>query len=157
MLNNKAAGAFSGSRVRCSPKSTKDRFLSNPEALRSPKRGRLSSSSLPPHPDEGCFTEPTAAGASFAVLGTAYFLSRRFGEAVPKLLFAIQEDPGLPYVYRYLAACYAHMGQLKEARAIIEKLRVITPVIIPGVIPFRNPEHRELLLSGLRLAAGEAK
>jgi adenylate cyclase len=96
-------------------------------------------------------------GALFAVLGTAYFLSRRFGEAVPKLLFAIQEDPGLPYVYRYLAACYAHMGQLKEARAIIEKLRVITPVIIPGVIPFRNPEHSELLLSGLRLAAGEAE
>jgi hypothetical protein len=26
---------------------------------------------------------------------------------------------------------------------------------VPSVIPFRNPEHRELFLSGLRLAAGE--
>jgi hypothetical protein len=32
---------------------------------------------------------------------------------------------------------------------------VISRVVVPSVIPYRNPEHRELLLSGLRLAAGE--
>jgi hypothetical protein len=29
-------------------------------------------------------------------------------------------------------------------------------VVLPKVDPFRNPEHGELLASGLRLAAGEA-
>jgi hypothetical protein len=27
--------------------------------------------------------------------------------------------------------------------------------VVPTVIPYRNPEYRELFLSGLRLAAGE--
>jgi len=69
---------------------------------------------------------------------------------------AIQEDPAFPEPYRHLAACYAHMGRLDEAREIVSRLREITPVVIPRVVPYRNPEHRELFLSGLRLAAGEA-
>ena len=32
----------------------------------------------------------------------------------------------------------------------------LTPVVVPNVSTLRNPEHRELYLSGLRLAAGEA-
>ena len=41
------------------------------------------------------------------------------------------------------------------ARAIVAKLRAITPLVVPSDLPWRNPEHRELYLSGLRLAAGE--
>ena len=74
---------------------------------------------------------------------------------MPKLLLAIQEDPAFTNAYRYLAACYAHMGRLDDAREIVARLRLITPVIIPNANHLRNPEHRELLLSGLRLAAGE--
>ena len=48
------------------------------------------------------------------------------------------------------------MGRLDEAREIIERLRAITPIVMPRVMPFPEPEHRELFLSGLRLAAGEA-
>jgi TolB-like protein/class 3 adenylate cyclase len=95
-------------------------------------------------------------GTSLSVIGTAYFLSRRFDEAVPNLLLAIQEDPSYPGSHRILAACYAHMGRLDEARAIVERLRAITSVVIPDASYLRNAEHRELLLSGLRLAAGEA-
>jgi hypothetical protein len=47
------------------------------------------------------------------------------------------------------------MGRLEEARAAVERLRILTPAIALPVVPFRNPEHRELLLSGFRLAAGE--
>ena len=36
-----------------------------------------------------------------------------------------------------------------------ERLTALTPVVLPNVDPFRNPEHCELLASGLRLAAGE--
>jgi pentatricopeptide repeat protein len=58
--------------------------------------------------------------------------------------------------YRWLAACYAQMGRLDEAREVVERLRAFTPVIVPPFNAYRNPEHRELFLSGLRLAAGEA-
>jgi len=47
------------------------------------------------------------------------------------------------------------LGRLDEARAIVARLRAITPVVVPSDLPYRNPEDRELFLSGLRLAAGE--
>ncbi len=47
------------------------------------------------------------------------------------------------------------MGRLGDAHAIITQLRAMTPQVMPRLIIFRNPEHRELFLSGLRLAAGE--
>jgi len=90
------------------------------------------------------------------IIGSAHFLARRFDEAVPKLRLAIQDDPSHPLPYRYLAACYAHMGRLDEARDIVNRLRAITPVVMPDASFLRKPEHRELFLSGLRLAAGEA-
>ena len=94
-------------------------------------------------------------GMPLFTIGQAHFLSRRFDEAVPKLLLAIQDDPSHPQLYRFLAACYAHMGRLDDARATVARLRAITAVVIPDASYLRNPEHRELLLSGLRLAAGE--
>jgi TolB-like protein/class 3 adenylate cyclase len=97
-------------------------------------------------------------GTSFLVIGAAHFASRRFDEAVPKLLLAIQDDPGFPLPYRCLAACYAHMGRLDDAQAIVKRLRAISipPIVGPDASFLRNPEHRDLYLSGLRLAAGEA-
>jgi adenylate cyclase len=92
---------------------------------------------------------------SLLIIGAAHFVARRFDEAVPKLLLAIQENPGFPEPYRYLAACYAHMGRLDDAREIVERLRPITSVVIADASYLRNAEHRELFLSGLRLAAGE--
>jgi hypothetical protein len=57
--------------------------------------------------------------------------------------------------YRFLASCYAHMGRLDDAREKVQRLRAITPVVVPNAMQYRNPEHRELFLWGLRLAAGE--
>jgi hypothetical protein len=48
------------------------------------------------------------------------------------------------------------MGRLDEARAIVAQLRTITPLIMGRAEQFRRPEDRELFLSGLRLAIGEA-
>ena len=95
-------------------------------------------------------------GTSLAFMGRAYFLNRRFDDAVPKLLLAIQEDPSSPEPYRSLASCYAHMGRLDEAREVLKRLRAITPVVVPRATPYRDAEQRELYLSGLRLAMGEA-
>jgi TolB-like protein/class 3 adenylate cyclase len=94
-------------------------------------------------------------GVPLEVIGRACFVKRQFDEAASKLLLAIQDNPGATASYRVLAACYAHMGRLDEARAIVARLRTITSLVVQSDMPFRNPEHRELLLSGLRLAMGE--
>jgi tetratricopeptide (TPR) repeat protein len=96
-------------------------------------------------------------GAALAIIGEAHFSARQFEEAAPKLLLAMQEDPSFTVPYRHLAACYAHMGRLAEAREIITRLRAITSAVIPDASHLRNLEHRELFLSGLRLAAGEER
>ena len=99
---------------------------------------------------------PRAAKMPTFLIGTALFFSRRFEEAVPKLCVAIEDQPAFPNPYRYLAACYAHMGLLDEAGGMIARLRAITPeVTVDLPLPYRNPQHRELFLSGLRLAMGE--
>ena len=95
-------------------------------------------------------------GKTLGVIGTAHLVSRRFDDALPKLLLAIQEAPNFAVPYRWLASCYAHMGRIDEARDVVKRLRSITPVVVPPATQFRDPEQRELLLSGLRLAAGEA-
>jgi adenylate cyclase len=97
-----------------------------------------------------------SVGTSLGLVGIAHFFARRFGEALPKLLLAIQDDPSFLQHYRYLAACYAHMGRLDDAREMVTRLRALTSVVIPDASHLRNAEHRELFLSGLRLAAGEA-
>jgi TolB-like protein len=96
-----------------------------------------------------------ARGSSF-LIGAALFFSQRFEEAVPRLRVAIEQMPVFPTPYRFLAACYAHMGLLDEARATIARLRAITPeVMVNYPLPFRDPGHCQLYFSGLRLAAGE--
>ena len=96
------------------------------------------------------------ARGSSCLIGAALFFGRRFEEAVPRLCTAIEETPVFPTPYRFLAACYAHMGLLDEARATIARLRAITPeVMVNYPLPFRDPQHRELYFSGLRLAMGE--
>jgi adenylate cyclase len=98
----------------------------------------------------------TPVGVSLVMIGGAHFFAGRFAEAVPNLLLQIQEDPSLPHAYRLLAACYAHMGRIDDAREIIARLRAITPEVVPRTSVMRNPADRELFLSGLRLAAGDA-
>jgi TolB-like protein/class 3 adenylate cyclase len=94
-------------------------------------------------------------GSSFSLIGQAHFVGRRFDEAVPKLLLAIQDNPSFALPYRALAACYAHMGRLDDARKVVEQLRAITSVVPPDDSFLRNADHRELILSGLGLAAGK--
>ena len=94
-------------------------------------------------------------GWAHFIIGATHFFSGRFEEAVQKFLLAMQEDPSDTGSYRILAASYAHMGRLKEAREVIARLRAITPKIMPNVRLLRNRDHRELYLSGVRMAVGE--
>jgi pentatricopeptide repeat protein len=89
-------------------------------------------------------------------IGEAQFLQRRFDEAIATLLTALEALPGNADIYRHLASCYVHAGRLDEAREIVRRLKVVTPIVVPDGTQWRNLEHREFYLSGLRLAAGEA-
>ena len=95
-------------------------------------------------------------GPYLSSIGEALFFSHRFDEAAANLLASLERAPGFPITYRILAAYYAHMGRVDEAREIVRRLRAITPVVVDRATRYRNPEHRELFLSGLRMAAGEA-
>ncbi|HEU0217250.1 MAG TPA: adenylate/guanylate cyclase domain-containing protein [Stellaceae bacterium] len=98
------------------------------------------------------------AGVTSWLIGAALFFGRRFEEAVSRLRVAMEEMPVFPTSYRFLAACYAHLGLLDEARATIARLRALSPEVIPTYpLPFRDPQHRELYFSGLRLAMGETE
>ena len=88
-------------------------------------------------------------------IGVGYFFAQRFEDAVAMLLRSLQEQPDWTPTLRMLAACYAYMGRLDDATKIVNRLRAITPLIVPNATHWRKPEHRELYLSGLRLAAGE--
>jgi adenylate cyclase len=92
----------------------------------------------------------------FLGIGVGRFFARRLDEARTMLLRSLQENPNWVPTYRFLASCYAQMGRLDEAREMIERLRTLTDVVVPRATHWRNPEHREFYLSGLRLAAGEA-
>jgi adenylate cyclase len=96
-------------------------------------------------------------GTPLQVMGAAYLFKRRFDEAVAKLMLSIQDHARFPHSYRLLAACYAHMGRIDEAREMVTKLRAITALVVPSDLPYRNSQDRELFLSGLRLAIGEEK
>jgi adenylate cyclase len=110
------------------------------------------------HTEASLRLSPRASiGIALCVIGGAHFFARRFDPAVQTLLLAIQDDASYHQPYRYLAACYAHMDRLDDAREVITRLRAITRVLMVDATHLRNAEHRELYLSGLRLAAGEAE
>ncbi len=88
-------------------------------------------------------------------IGVAHFFLRRLDEAQAMLSLSLQERPGWAPTHRFLASCYAQMGRLDEAQAIVKRLRDITPVVVPSATHWRNTEHREFYLEGLRLAAAK--
>jgi TolB-like protein/class 3 adenylate cyclase len=91
---------------------------------------------------------------TLAVIGEAHLCARRFEEAEARLLLAIQQDPYWTYSHAYLAACYAHMGRLAEARVALSRWQEMAPHFSDWSL-LRNLEHRKLLEDGLRLAARE--
>ena len=89
-------------------------------------------------------------------IGMAHFFTHRFHDAASKFLASLEEIPTWATPYRFLASCYAHMGRIDEARDIAKRLRAFTSVVMRSDLPFRKLEDRELFLSGLRMAMGEA-
>ena len=89
-------------------------------------------------------------------IAIGHFFGGRLERAASTLVLALQENPAYPLANRFLASCYAHLGRFNEARTVVDRLRLITPLVVPEVTNYRDPTHSELFLSGLRLAAGDA-
>ena len=96
------------------------------------------------------------AGAYLGI-GMGHFFARRFEDATANLVLSLQEVPSWVPTCRFLASCYAHLGRLDEAHETVRRLRTLTTELVPSAAHWRNPEHRELFLSGLRVAIGEAQ
>jgi len=77
--------------------------------------------------------------------GVAPFFARRLDQARAMS----STTPGVR-TNRFLAACYGHLGQFDEAKLIARRLRALTPVVPPSADHWRDPEPREVYLSGLR-------
>jgi len=88
-------------------------------------------------------------------IGIALFFTRQFDEAAAKLRESLQSFPNYGLTYRFLAASYAHMGRLSEAREVPKHMRALNLNVLEGGTRYRSQEYRDLYLSGLRLAAGE--
>ena len=91
-------------------------------------------------------------------IGAAHFFSQRYARAIQALLASLDELPGWPTTYRFLAAAYAHFGELEKARETVGRLRAVTPAFstpddCSGVAAFRNREQLALYRDGLLAAA----
>jgi adenylate cyclase len=94
------------------------------------------------------------APATYSI-GVAHFFARRLDKAAAMLLVSLHESPNWVPCLRLLASSYAHMGRLANAKAIVEKLRQITPDLVPSAEHWRVREDREFYLDGLRLAVDQ--
>ncbi|HEV8679389.1 MAG TPA: adenylate/guanylate cyclase domain-containing protein [Stellaceae bacterium] len=94
-------------------------------------------------------------GTRSMLVGIGHFFAHRFESAARELEQAVQERPRAPLGYRFLAASYAHLGRLDDARNVIDRLCMFAPIIGEDMLSWRRAEDRQLLESGLQRAMGE--
>jgi len=98
-----------------------------------------------------------SSGGTLVAIGMAHFFARRLDQARTMLSRSLQQHPDWVPTNRFLAACYAHLGELDEAKMMIKRLRALTPVVLPKADHWRDPKQREFYLLGLRLAMSETE
>jgi adenylate cyclase len=86
-------------------------------------------------------------------LGIAYYLSRRYDDAITALR---RGRPLGPMAYRWLAASYAQLGRETDAEAVAEEYLKLTPDFSLArhleMLQFQHAEDREHYVDGLRKA-----
>jgi adenylate cyclase len=89
-------------------------------------------------------------------VGICHFWQRRFDQAAGVLEASFHELPTYTTTMWFLAACYAQMGRLDEAREFATRHSIgLNIEWLKLASMFGTPERREFLISGLRLATGE--
>ncbi len=90
-------------------------------------------------------------------LGFAHYMLKRYSEAIPPLRECVSRAPNLRSGHQWLAATYAQLGQLDNARAeAAEVIRVLPNYTIEGtqtqLSVFKNAQDTEHFFDGLRKA-----
>lgn len=92
----------------------------------------------------------------WGVAGFAEFLAGRYEESLAWLQKSRRENPGHLACHRNLAACYAQLGRLEEARAAAADLIAREPsfrvATFASMYPLRQQEHLGRLVGALRAA-----
>ena len=101
--------------------------------------------------------DPFYPAAAAGFFGLAYYMLKRYAEALPWLLECTSRAPDFRGGHAWMAANYAQLGQLDEARReIAEVLRLDPTFTLDGkqrqVAPFQLSDDAEHLFDGLRKA-----
>ena len=91
-----------------------------------------------------------------ADMALSYLQLGQYEDAVTYGRKAVSIRPDYARVYHRLAAALAHLGHVAEARDTLDKAVALEPGfgerMVISTYPFRNPEHLDILISGLRKA-----
>jgi TolB-like protein/Flp pilus assembly protein TadD len=92
----------------------------------------------------------------FGHLGMAAYAEGHYDVACQWGSKVLQENPSFPGGHRLMAAIYGQLGRIEEAQAALKELLLLMPgMTIDDVrkqVPFKNPNHMEQYLDGLRKA-----
>jgi hypothetical protein len=102
--------------------------------------------------------DPRMARRAFHLtgLGMCHFFEGRFEEAAAFLEDSFRELPTYPLTGWFLAACYARMGRVSEAREFASRQGIVRDgnwLAIHRLLG--HAAHRDMALSGLKLATGQ--
>jgi adenylate cyclase len=90
------------------------------------------------------------------ILGHAYFLLRRYDQAIATLRKVVDRGPDFWPAHIYLAASYSLLGRIEEARAAAAAALRLNPAITTShsgeQIPYKNPADRKRLFDALEKA-----
>jgi adenylate cyclase len=100
--------------------------------------------------------EPFRNATRLAYTGNAHYMLGRYEEAVVSLRESARRMPNLRITPLWLAAAYAQLGQLDDARAAADEVRRIEPGFTierwKVTAPYKRPEDSERLFDGVRKA-----
>jgi adenylate cyclase len=92
----------------------------------------------------------------FTAMAIVHFSAERYEDAADWARRALQRRPDFPATCRYLAASYAHLGRLEEARTVLEEMFRLNPEFSLAtdkvVLSTAEPAFVERLFDGLRKA-----
>ena len=100
--------------------------------------------------------DPFQNASRLGYIGHAHYMLNRYPEAIPPLRECAWRMPNFRIVKLWLAAAYAQVGQLAEARAAAGEVRCIEPGFTidrwKATAVYKNQEDAEHLFDGLRKA-----
>jgi len=101
--------------------------------------------------------DPLYAPFASGFLGFAHYMLKQYVQALPLLRDCVSQAPNVRGPHGMLAATYARMGKLEEARAAAAEVMRIEPNYTIGgtsmaLVTFKNPDDGQHYFDGLRKA-----